>query len=86
MSKFSDKMAEAQDIARATALLEQLNTRLSVGGRNWREKQTQDWCALRQIANNQIARAELLESPVPTVIPQDDPAPAHQQIPGHTIR
>lgn len=61
--KTTDRLLEANAIGRASALLEQLNTRLAAGSRGWREKQKTDWETLRQIANQMIARQELLETP-----------------------
>lgn len=59
----TDKLEQAGAIARATGLLENMQSRLAVGSKGWREKQLADWQSLRQIANQQIAKAELLEKP-----------------------
>lgn len=54
--KQSERILEAQIIGQATTLLEQMNTRLAAGGRNWGEKQHCDWQRLRQLCNQTIAR------------------------------
>lgn len=61
--KTTDRLLEANAIGRASSLLEQMNCRLATGTRGWREKQKTDWETLRQIANQMIARQELLETP-----------------------
>jgi hypothetical protein len=63
--KLNERIMEAQAIGRATSLLEQMNTRISVAGKGWRDKQRGDWETLRQIANQQVARVELLDKPEP---------------------
>ena len=64
--KNSERLQQAQALGRCAALVEQMNTRLGNGGRNWQEKQQADWLSLRQICNQQIAKAELLDKPSET--------------------
>lgn len=63
--KTTDRLLEANAIGRASSLLEQMNCRLATGTRGWREKQKTDWETLRQIANQMIARQELVPAPEP---------------------
>ena len=61
--KTTDRLQEAQAIGKATMMLETMNTRLAASNRGWVQKQLADWQSLRQLCNQQIARATLPASP-----------------------